>query len=130
MYNGQFIEDAMISLDNHYLRWCNELLPAALGGEAPLATVVTRILLDHHLPDNPNEQNQIDAEYFSQDHNNRHIDLLDFARFVRENYTSESEMEEATIKQLAQVVSTGVDIWNDDDAISTETTNDSAVAKV
>jgi hypothetical protein len=82
------------------------------------------------LPDNPNEQNQIDAEYFSQDHNNRHIDLLDFARFVRENYTSESEMEEATIKQLAQVVSTGVDIWNDDDAISTETTNDSAVAKV
>jgi hypothetical protein len=57
-----FIEEAMISLDNHYLRWCNELLPAALGGEAPLATVVARILLDHHLPDNPNEQNQIDAE--------------------------------------------------------------------
>jgi hypothetical protein len=95
----------MISLDNHYLRWWNELLPAALGGEAPLATVVTRILLDHHLPDNPNEQNQIDAEYFSQDHN-CHGDLLDFARFVRENYTSETELEEATIKQLAQVVST------------------------
>ena len=88
--------------------------------------VVARILLNHHLPDNPNEQNQIDAEYFSQDHN-RHIDLLDFARFVRENYTRESEMEEATIKQLAQVVSTGVDIWKDDDAISTQT-DDSAVA--
>jgi hypothetical protein len=99
-----FIEEAITSLGNHYLRWCNELLPAALGGEAPLAKVVARILLNHHLPDNPNKQNQIDAEYFSQDHN-CHIDLLDFDRFVRENYTSESEMEEATIKQLAQVVS-------------------------
>jgi hypothetical protein len=104
-------------------------LPAASGGEAPLTKVVGRIVLNHHLPDNPNEQNQIDAEYFSQDHN-RHIDLLDFARFVRENYTSESEMEEAPIKQLAQVVSTGVDIWKDDDAIHTQTTNDSAAAKL
>jgi hypothetical protein len=32
-----FIEVAMTSLDNHYLQWCNKLLPAALGGEAPLA---------------------------------------------------------------------------------------------
>jgi hypothetical protein len=123
-----FIEEAITSLNNHYLWWCNELLPAALGGEAPLAKVVAQILLNHHLPDNPNKLNQIDAEYFSQDHN-RHIDLLNFARFVRENYTSESEMEEATIKQLAQVVSTGVDIWRDDNAISTQK-NDSAVAKL
>jgi hypothetical protein len=122
------LEEAITSLRNHYLRWCNELLPAALGGEAPLATVVARILLNHHLPDNPKEQNQIDAEYFSQDHN-RHIDLLNFARFVRENYTSESKMEEATIKQLVQVVSTGVDIWKDDGAISAQK-NDSAAAKL
>jgi hypothetical protein len=81
-----FIEEAIISLGNHYLpSRCNELLPAALGGEAPFAKVVARILLNHHLPDNPNKQNQIDAEYFSQDHNH-HIDLLNFARFVRENY--------------------------------------------
>ena len=59
-----FIEEAMTSLDNHYLRWCNELLPAALGGEAPLAKIVACILLSHHLPGNPNEQNQINAEYF------------------------------------------------------------------
>jgi hypothetical protein len=72
-------------------------LPDALGGEAPFAKVFARILLNHHLSDNPNEQNQIDAEYFSQDHN-RHIDLLNFASFVRENSTSKSEMEEATIK--------------------------------
>jgi hypothetical protein len=122
-----FIEDAISSLDNHYLRWCNELLPAALGGEAPLTKVVAQILLNHHLPDNPNEQNQFDTAYFKQKHN-RHIGLLDLACFVRDNYTSEIEMEEATIKQLAQVVSTGVDIWKDGEA-STQT-NDSAVAKL
>jgi hypothetical protein len=125
-----FIEEAMTSLDNHYLRWCNKLLPAALSGEAPLAKIVACILLSHHLPDNPNEQNQIDAEYFSQDHN-RHVDLLDFACFVRKNYTRENEMEEATIKLLAQVVSEGVDIWKeaDDEATSTEA-NDSGAAKL
>jgi hypothetical protein len=90
----------MASLNSHYLRWCNELLPAAfLGGKAPLVKIVTRILLSHHLPDNPNEQNQIDAEYISQDHN-RHVDLLDFASFVRKNYT---RLEEATIKLLAHI---------------------------
>jgi hypothetical protein len=30
------------------------------------------------------------AEYFLHDHN-RHVDLLDFARFVRKNYTREIE---------------------------------------
>jgi hypothetical protein len=29
-----FIEEATASLDKHHLRWCNELLTAALGGEA------------------------------------------------------------------------------------------------
>jgi hypothetical protein len=127
-----FIKEAMTSLDNHYLRWCNKLLPTALGGEAPLAKIVVRILLSHHLPDNPNEQNQIDAEYFSHDHN-RHVDLLDFASFVRKNYTQENKMEEATIKLLAQVVSEGVDIWkeeDDDEATSTQANNDSGVAKL
>jgi hypothetical protein len=101
-----------------------------LGGEAPLAKIVAHILLSHHLPDNPNEQNQIDAEYFSQD-NNQHVDLLNFACFVRKNYTRENEMEEATIKLLAQVVSRGVDIWKeaDNEATSTEA-NDSGVAKL
>jgi hypothetical protein len=122
-----FIEEAITSFGNHYLRWCNELLPATLGGEAPPAKVVARILLHHHLPDNPNKQSQIDTAYFSQDHN-RHVDLLGFACFVRENYTSETKMEEATINQSAQVVSKGVDIWKDDKA-STRT-NDSVVAKL
>jgi hypothetical protein len=101
-----------------------------LGGEAPLAKIVAHILLSHHLPDNPNEQNQIDAKYFSQDHD-RHVDLLDFACFVRKNYTRENEMERATIKLLAQVVSRGVDIWKEakDEATSTEA-NDSKVAKL
>jgi hypothetical protein len=31
-----FIEEAAVSLDKHYLQWCNELLTAALGGEVPL----------------------------------------------------------------------------------------------
>ncbi len=84
-----------------------------MGGEAPLAKIVAGILLDHHLPDNPHEQNQIDAEYFSHGHD-RHVDLLNFASFVRKNYTRETEMEEATIKLLVQVVSTGVDIWEED----------------
>jgi hypothetical protein len=81
-----FIEEAMMSLDNHYLPWCNELLSAASGGEAPLAKVFARILLSHHLPDNPNKQNQIDAEFFSHDHN-QHVNLLEFASFVRKNNT-------------------------------------------
>jgi hypothetical protein len=45
-----FIEEAIAGLDKHYLRWCNELLPAALGGEAPLAKTVPRILLNNPLP--------------------------------------------------------------------------------
>ena len=45
-----FIEEAIASLDKHYLRWCNVLLPAALGGEAPLAKTVARILLNNPLP--------------------------------------------------------------------------------
>jgi hypothetical protein len=100
-----------------------------LGGEAPHA-FVARILLSHHLPDNLNKQNQIDAEYFSQDHN-RHVNLLNFASFVRKNYTRENQMEEETIKLLAQVVSEGVDIWKegDDEATSTQA-NDSGVAKL
>jgi hypothetical protein len=57
--------------------------------------IVTHFLLNYHLPDNPNEQNQLDVAYFSQDHN-RHIDLLNFASFIRENYTRETEMEETT----------------------------------
>jgi hypothetical protein len=56
-----FIKEVMASLHNHYLRWCNELLPAAWGGEVPLTKIVTRILLSHHLPNNPNKHNQIDA---------------------------------------------------------------------
>jgi hypothetical protein len=122
-----FFEESITSLDNHYLRWCNELLPAALGGEAPFAKIVARVLLNHHLPDNPNEQNQIDVEYFSKDHD-RHVDLLDLASFIRENYTRETEMEEAT-KVLAQVVATGVDIWKED-AEGVLTENDSAAAKL
>jgi hypothetical protein len=78
----------MASLNNHYLWWWNELSPAALGGVVPLAKIVARILLSHHLPDNPNKQNQIDAEYFSQDHD-RHVDLLNFASFVRKRSTQE-----------------------------------------
>jgi hypothetical protein len=62
-----------------------------------------RILLNHHLPDNPNKQNPIDAGYFSQDPN-RHVELLDSASFVRKNYTRETEMEETTIELLAQVM--------------------------
>jgi hypothetical protein len=103
-----------------------------LGGAAPLAKIVARNLLSHHLPDNPNEQNQIDAEYFSQDHI-RHVDLLDFVSFVRKNYTRENEMEEATIKLLAQVVSEGVDIWKEDDdeaTISTQANDSGGVAKL
>jgi hypothetical protein len=99
-----------------------------LGGEARLAKIVARILLSHHLPDNPNKQNQIDAEYFSQDHN-RHVGLLNFASFVRKNYTRKNKMEEL----LAQVVSEGVDIWkedDDDEATSTQANNDSGVAKL
>jgi hypothetical protein len=101
-----------------------------LGGEVPLARIVAHILLIHHLPHNPKEQNQIDAEYFSQDHD-RHVDLLDFACFVRKNHTRENEMEEATKKLLAQAVSRGVDIWKeaDDEATSTEA-NDSGAAKL
>jgi hypothetical protein len=41
-----------------------QTLPAALGGEAPLGKIVACILLSHHLPGNPNKQNQINAEYF------------------------------------------------------------------
>jgi hypothetical protein len=52
-----FIEEAIISLDNNYLRWCDELLPATLGDEAPFAKAFARILLNHSLSDNPNEQN-------------------------------------------------------------------------
>ena len=37
---------------------------------------------------------------------------------------------EATIKLLAQVVSTGVDIWIEDDEASTQTSHDSTVAKL
>ena len=100
-----------------------------MGGEAPLAKIVAHILLNQHLPDNP-EQNQIDAEYFSQDHN-RHVDLLNFASFIRKNYTRENEIEEATIRLLAQVVSEGVDIWKEDDeATSTEATDSAGVAKL
>jgi hypothetical protein len=63
-----FIEEAAVSLDKHHLRWCNELLTAALGGEAPLGEVVARVLLNHDLPDNPFEQNQIEVCHFSKDH--------------------------------------------------------------
>jgi hypothetical protein len=118
-----FIEEAITSLDNHYLRWCNILLSAALGGEAPLAKIIARILLKYHLPDNPNEQNQIDAEYFSKDHN-RHANLLDFAIFVRENHIRETEMEDAT-QRLA--VASIVDIWKVEDRL---TQNDSDAAKL
>jgi hypothetical protein len=101
-----------------------------LGGEAPLAKIVAYILLSHHLHDNPNEQNQIDAEYFSQDHD-RNVDLLNFACFIRKNYKRENEMEAATIKLLEHMVSRGVDIWKeaDNEATSTEA-NDSGVAKL
>jgi hypothetical protein len=34
------LEEAIASPDGHHLRCCNELLPAALGGEAPLAKIV------------------------------------------------------------------------------------------
>jgi hypothetical protein len=104
-----------VSLDKHHLRWCNELLTAALGGEAPLGKVVARVPLNHHLPDNPLEQNQIDVCYFSKNHD-RHIDLLDFASFVRTNYTQRETGMDATAKLLAQLVSTGVDIWKEEDA--------------
>jgi hypothetical protein len=101
-----------------------------LCGEAPLAKNVTCILLKHHLPDNPNEQNQSDAEYFSQDHN-QHVDLLNFASFVRKDYTRENKMKEATMKLLAQMVSTGVDIRKEDNkATSTLGANDSGAAKL
>jgi hypothetical protein len=120
-----FLDEAITSLDNHYLRWCNELLSAALGGEAPLAKVVARILLKHHLPATPSSQ--IDAEFFSKDHN-RHLDLLDFATFVRKNYTREVEID-VTTKRLAQVIATGrFDIWTNDEQILTQ--NDFEAAKL
>ena len=122
-----FIDEAIVSLDKHYLRWCNELLTAALGGEAPLGKIVARVLLNHHLPDNPFEQNQIDVHFYSEDHD-RHIDLLDFASFVRKNYLQrgrETEME-ANTRLLAQLVATGVDIWKEDDN-GNVTENDAAL---
>jgi hypothetical protein len=110
------IEEATFSLDKHHLRWCNKLLTAASGGEAPFGKIVARVLLNHHLPDNPYKLNQIDANYFSKDHG-RHVDLLDFASFVRANHKqrgNEAEMDENT-KMLAEAVATGVDIWKEDD---------------
>jgi hypothetical protein len=95
-------------------------------GQAPLTKIVARILLKYHLPDdNLNQQNQIDAEYFSKDHD-WHVDHLDFASFVRENYIGETEMEDAT-KWLAQAVASGVDIWKVDDIL---TQNNSEAAKL
>jgi hypothetical protein len=122
-----FIEEAITSPDKHHLRQCNELLSAASGGEAPIARIVARILLSHHLPDNPNETNQVNVECFSKDHN-RHIDLNDFASSVRENCTRETEKDEAT-KQLAQIVATGVDVWKEDEEGSL-TQNDAATVTV
>jgi hypothetical protein len=120
-----FLDEAITSLDNHYLRWCNELISAALGGEAPLANVVVRILLKHHLWDTPSSQ--IDAKYFSTDHK-WHLDLLDFASFVRKNYTREVEMDETT-KRLAHVIATGrFDIRMNDEQILTQ--NDTVAAKL
>jgi hypothetical protein len=108
-----FIKEAITSLDKHCLRWCNELLSAASGGEAPLVKIVARDLLSHHLPNNSDEMNQADVEHFSNNHN-QHINLLDFASFVRENHTRETETDEATKQQLVQVVATGVDVWKED----------------
>jgi hypothetical protein len=120
-----FLDEPITSLDNHDLRWCNELLSAALGGEEPLAKVVVHILLKHHLPDTPSSQ--IDGEYFSTDHK-WHLDLLDFASFVRKKYTREVEMDETT-KRLAQVIATGrFEIWTNDEQIITQ--NDSEAAKL
>jgi hypothetical protein len=81
-----------------------------------------KTLMDQNSFKVPNEQKQIDIENFSKDHN-RHINLLNFARFVRENNIREPEMDEAS-KLLAQVVSTRDDIWKEDELISQ---NDSAV---
>jgi hypothetical protein len=92
----------------------------SISSEVPLARIVIHILLKHHLPDNPSEQNQIDVEYFSKE--DQYIDLLNFA--VRENYIGETEMEEAT-KCLTQVVATRVDIWKE----KVPTQNDSEALK-
>jgi hypothetical protein len=119
-----FIEEAIVSLDKHYLRWGNELLTAALGGEAPLGKVVARVLLNHHLPENPNEENQVAVGHYSKDHD-RHIDLLDFASFVRLSYTRrETEMDPKT-KSLAELVARGVDIWKEEDGVLTQ--NDATI---
>jgi hypothetical protein len=117
-----FIEEATVLLDKHCLRWRNELLAAASGGEAPFGEIAARVLLNHHLPDNPCKLNQIDANCFSKDHG-RHVDLLDFASFVRASHKqrgNEAEMDEST-KMSAEVVATGVDIWEED--------NDGALAQ-
>jgi hypothetical protein len=58
------------------------------------------------------------------------MDLLNFACFVTKNYTRENEMEEATIRLLAQVVSTGVDIWKEDNEATSTEANDYGVAKL
>jgi hypothetical protein len=35
-----FIEEAIVLLNKHHLQWCNELLTAASGGEAPFDKIV------------------------------------------------------------------------------------------
>jgi hypothetical protein len=61
---------------------------------------------------------------------NWHVGLLDSASFLRENHRRETKMEEAKIKVLLaqQVVSTGVDIWKENEA--SPQTNDSVVTKL
>jgi hypothetical protein len=50
--------------------------------------------------------------------------------FMRENTRGYRRKTVNLHVELVSDVSTGVDIWKDDDAISTQTTNDSAAAKL
>jgi hypothetical protein len=75
---------------------------------------VVQALPNHHHPNDPNDQNQIDVERCLKDHDRR-IDLLDLASFVRKSCASRDAETRATTKLLAEVVATQADIWRDDD---------------
>jgi hypothetical protein len=69
--------------------------------------------------ENPNQQDQIDVECCSKDHD-RNLDLLDFASFVRQNCTRRETEMGPTTKLSAELVARGVDVWKEEDGALTQ----------